>query len=95
MGKIAYCDSLVVRYNEGMFHITDDYGTAVYFDDDGERVTCEGCIDGYDRPTFGSCGDCYGGYEVDPGVYGPGPDRRFYDGGRLIDPDDAASLALI
>lgn len=41
------------------------------------------------------CGDPREGCEVDPGVYGPGPDRRFYDGGRLIDPDDPASLARI
>jgi hypothetical protein len=95
MGKMTYCDPLPVRYNEGMFHITDDYGTAVYFDDDGDPVTCESCIESYEHPMFGTCGDCYGGYEVDPGVYGPGPDRRFYDGGRLIDPDDPASLALI
>lgn len=53
-----------------MFHITDDYGTAVYFDDEGDLVTCEGCIDGYDRPQMGSCGDCYGGTDRDPYVNG-------------------------
>lgn len=80
-----------------MFHITDDYGNKVYIsDDDGETIiTCEGCIESYENPRYGTCGDCYGGYEVDPGVYGPGPDRRFYDGGRLIDPDDPMSLGRI
>ena len=80
------------------YTITDDYGHCVYFDYDGETVECEGCIASFDATSVyesGNCGDCYGGYEVDPGVYGPGPDRRFYDGGRLIDPDDPASLALI
>jgi hypothetical protein len=74
---------------------TDDFGNTVYLTGDDEVVTCESCIESWENPRFGTCGDCYGGYEVDPGVYGPGPDRRFYDGGRLIDPDDMMSLGRI